>query len=79
MNGHLLEMICDACPRAYGGCVYVKVIANDGKITFSLFAAKSRVAPVKELTIPKLELMGALLLIELVDRVCAEFRGLCEG
>ena len=71
----MLHGFCDASLLAYGGCVYVRVIDNYGKITSSLLVARSRVAPVKGLTIPKLELASALLLAELVARVCAEFEG----
>lgn len=53
--------MCDASGRAYGAAIYVKY----GK-TVRLIASKSRVSPIKvELTLPKLELMGALLLAEL--------------
>ena len=66
---------CDASLRAYGGCVYVRVVDKSGKITSLLLTARSRVAPVKGLTIPKLELVSALLLAELIARVCSEFEG----
>ena len=62
----------DACLDAYDGCVYVKVFDDLGHISSSLVAAKSRVAPLKSLTIPKLELCGALLLAELIVRVIHE-------
>ena len=38
---------CDACPWAYGGCAYIRVVDKDGNINTSLIAAKSRVSPVK--------------------------------
>ena len=58
----------DASLKAYGGCIYLKVISR-GELFVSLLAAKSRIAPSKSTTIPRLELMGALLLAKLVDRV----------
>lgn len=54
----------DASTTAYGACVY---IVNDGKST--LMSAKSRVAPLKTITIPRLELCAAVLLTQLVHKV----------
>ena len=58
----------DASLRAFG-CVYLKVFDELGNITSSLAAAKSKVAPLEQVTIPRLELLGAVMLSELVDRV----------
>ena len=63
----------DASLRAYGSCVYLNVFDELGNITSSLAAAKSKVAPLKKVTIPKLELLGAVILSELVDRIRNEF------
>ena len=59
----------DAFLLAYGACTYLKVTVN-GKSTVHLLQAKSKVAPIKPLmTIPKLELMAALLLARLSEKV----------
>ncbi|XP_065093527.1 uncharacterized protein LOC135714162 [Ochlerotatus camptorhynchus] len=55
--------------RAYGAVVYIRSINKDGTIFVNLVASKSRVAPLKPSTIPRLELCGALLLAELVRKV----------
>lgn len=57
---------CDASEKAYCGAVYIRII-NSGQIASHLLAGKTRVAPIKRLTIPKLELCGAALLVNLVD------------
>ncbi|XP_062541109.1 uncharacterized protein LOC134209144 [Armigeres subalbatus] len=59
----------DASKRAYGAVVYIRSIAADDTVEVNLVASKSRVAPLKPLTIPRLELCGAKLLAELVQKV----------
>lgn len=65
----------DASQQAFGACVYVRTVDSENGIQSRLLCAKSRVAPIKALTIPKLELSAALLLSKLVKEVY-ESRGL---
>lgn len=53
-----LYAFCDASERAYGACVYVQTMSDSKTIYTALLCAKSRVAPIKKITIPKLELCG---------------------
>ncbi|KMQ86385.1 gag-pol polyprotein precursor [Lasius niger] len=64
-----LHGFADASLKAYAAVVYFKVISRSQKVTSTLIAAKSRVAPVTPLTIPRLELATALLLSRLIDFV----------
>jgi hypothetical protein len=64
-----LEGFGDASQHGYGACVYLRVLLSDGTLTSSLVMSKARVAPVKTLTIPRLELMAALLCARLIDFV----------
>lgn len=59
----------DASSKAYSAVIYVRSLVEGKVVSCTLCCAKTRVAPVKALTIPKLELMGAMLLSQLVDRV----------
>ena len=61
------QLLCfsDASSRAFGCCVYLKVIQN-GLSRVSLVASKVRVAPLKKITLPRLELLGALLAARLL-------------
>ena len=55
---------CDASEEAYGACVYAQVGSN-----VFLLVSKSRVAPIKRVTIPRLELCAAHLLVQVLKRL----------
>ncbi|XP_072766394.1 uncharacterized protein [Anoplolepis gracilipes] len=60
---------CDALESAYGVCIYIRSMNESGKIYTQLLCAKSRVAPLKRVTLPRLELCGALVLAKLGQSV----------
>ncbi|XP_072389396.1 uncharacterized protein [Diabrotica undecimpunctata] len=65
-----LHGFSDASTAAYGACIFIRSLDAQGNISCYLLCAKTRVAPLKHiLTVPRLELSGALLLSELVDKV----------
>ncbi|XP_062713663.1 uncharacterized protein LOC134290521 [Aedes albopictus] len=66
-----LHGFADASLRAYGAVLYTRCISPDGTVEVNLVCSKSRVAPLKPMTIPRLELCGALLLARLVDKTVA--------
>ena len=61
-----LHGFCDASQRAYAAVIYVRATYASLPPSCQLVVAKSRVAPLKVLTIPRLELSGAVLLAELM-------------
>jgi hypothetical protein len=56
-----LVVFCDVTRLAFGACAYMRWQLEDGAFGVRFVAAKSRVAPLKELTIPRLELQAAVL------------------
>ena len=61
-----LHGFSDASQLAYAGVVYVRTQDTQGKVKTSLVISKSRVAPIKRVTIPRLELCGAHILAQLL-------------
>ncbi|XP_045474900.1 uncharacterized protein LOC123680828 [Harmonia axyridis] len=60
---------CDASEQAYGACIYARSTHSTGNHLVRLICAKSKVSPLKCISLPKLELCGALLLARLVSSV----------
>ena len=56
-----LHHFSDASTIGYGQCSFIRLVNKKGDIHVSLVCAKARVAPVKQVTIPRLELTAAVL------------------
>ncbi|GFX59476.1 integrase catalytic domain-containing protein [Trichonephila clavipes] len=54
--------------------LYLRCINTSGEISVSLLCSKSKVAPLKNITIPRLELCGAVLLSKLLKRTLDAFK-----
>jgi hypothetical protein len=75
----MLVGFCDASEKGYAAVVYIRVVvqgnesvrkvSDETKVSTSLVSAKTRVAPLTKQTIPRLELLGALILAQLLSRI----------
>lgn len=66
-----LHGFADASERAYGAAIYILCVNSAGQRSSKLLCAKSRVAPIRQITLPRLELCSAVLLAQLVEK-CTE-------
>ena len=57
----ILVIFSDASVNAYGTCAYIRWRLKDGTFNSKLIAAKCRVAPIKRLTIVRLEMNAAVM------------------
>ena len=55
-----MRIFCDASEKAYGCCAYLRVVEGT-RVSVNLILTKARVAPLKTVTLPRLELLGTLL------------------
>ena len=58
-----LHGFCDASMKAYGCCAYLRFVRTSKFVKVVLVASKSRVASLRQQSIPKLELLSCLLLV----------------
>lgn len=64
-----LHAFTDASLTVYGACFYIRTINSDNTILVRLLMSKAKVAPFKPISVPPLELCGALLGARLFDKI----------
>jgi hypothetical protein len=62
-----IHAFSDASNTAYAAVVYTRSSYENGNVQVRLVASKSKVAPIKKQSIPRLELLGAVILTRLVN------------
>ena len=62
-------MFGDASERAYGAVIFLKSITDDA-VTVRLICSKAILAPTKRVTLPRLELLAALVVTRLLRYFC---------
>ena len=68
-NSIQLHGFSDASKQAYAAVVYIRSSYNDGRVSVRLLCSKTRVSPVRQQTIPRLELLGACIPARLMNTV----------
>lgn len=70
-NASFVEIhgFAEASQAALGAVIYLRIFSDYDNILVSLVSAKTKVAPLKKLTIPRLELSAAVLLTRQISRV----------
>ena len=68
-----LHIFCDASAEAYAAVAYVVAYFDDEETTSRLLLARGRVAPIKQVSIPRLELMAAELALNLAFCIVAAY------
>ena len=69
-----LHHFSDASTTGYGQCSYICLVDDKGQIHCSLIIGKARVAPLKMVTIPRLELTAAVVSVRVSDMLCQELQ-----
>ena len=69
-----LHGFCDSSETAYGACFYLRSADLNDNAFCNLLCSSSRVAPLKTITIPRLELCAAVLLVKLYKRIINALR-----
>ncbi|GFX23543.1 integrase catalytic domain-containing protein [Trichonephila clavipes] len=70
----VLQGFADASEAAYGEVVYLHCFLHNGAAKVSILASKSRVAPIRVISIPRLELCACVLLAQLVKKIRSTLR-----
>lgn len=64
-----VHRFCDASQWAYGACIYLRSVNARRSILVRLLAAMSRVPPIRTMSLPRLELCGAVVLANLYEKI----------
>lgn len=60
---------CDASEKGYSAVVYLRTVTHNHSVSISLLGSKTKMAPVKTSTVPRLELCAAVLLARWLYRL----------
>ena len=67
-----LHCFCDASAIGYSAIVYLRIIDKNGFVYVSFVMGKSRVVPLKSVIIPRLQLVAAVIGVDVVQFIQRE-------
>ncbi|KAL4008603.1 hypothetical protein ACER0C_002455 [Sarotherodon galilaeus] len=67
-----LHSFSDASLSGYGACSYLRAKGREGQVSCALVMGKARVTPIKQTTIPRLELSSAVTSVRIADVIKRE-------
>ena len=73
-----IHHFADACDYGYGQSSYLRLVDKSGRIHCSLVIGKARVAPIKYMTIPRMELVAATLSVKMSILLKRELQLKCQ-
>ena len=69
-----LHCFSDASFVGYGVACYLRLVDREGKVEVALVMGKSRVSPLKLITVPRLELVAAVVLVQIAAMLKLELK-----
>ena len=69
-----IHHFCDASNDAYGAVSYLRILNKEGHVHCSFIMSKSRLSPLKALSIPRLELCAAVMAVKMDRKLRSELR-----
>ena len=78
ISTHQIHGFSDASEKAYSAVVYLRTEYQDGTVEVNLISSKTRVAPLKRQSIPRLEMLGANILARLVNTILKALSALID-
>ena len=69
-----MHVFCDASESAFGAVAYLRETSDDGKSAISFIMSKARVAPLKKMSIVRLETQAAVLAVRLAEAIKKEMK-----
>ncbi|XP_064469621.1 uncharacterized protein LOC135384345 [Ornithodoros turicata] len=66
-----VHCFADASPKAYGTAIHLRSLSPNGSLLVHLLIARARLAPLKQVSLPRLELLACLLATRLYRHVSA--------
>ena len=67
-----LHTFADASTNGHGHCTYLRLVDTNHKVHVALLASKARVNPIKQITVPRLELQASCSAVRAVNKYVKE-------